>query len=68
MLLGVHPYDVKALDMTDLLFSERHDDVNYLAHRTTTTIVASNIQTRVRRARSGPRSARTSRRRGTTRS
>jgi formate hydrogenlyase subunit 6/NADH:ubiquinone oxidoreductase subunit I len=44
ILLGVHPYDVKALDMTDLLFGEGRPDVNYLAHRETTTIVASSIQ------------------------
>jgi len=44
VLLGVHFYDVKALDMTDLLMSERNFDVNYMAHRQTTTIVASNIQ------------------------
>jgi len=41
----VHPYDVKALDMTDLLFRERRPDVNYLAHRETTTLVASSVQT-----------------------
>jgi ferredoxin len=45
VLLGVHFYDVKAIDETDLLFSERHFDVNYMAHRQTTTIVAANIQT-----------------------
>jgi formate hydrogenlyase subunit 6/NADH:ubiquinone oxidoreductase subunit I len=50
VLLGVHPYDVKALDMTDLLFRERHADVNYLAHRDTTTIVASSIQKAAPRA------------------
>jgi len=44
VLLGVHFYDVKALDQTDLLFSERNYDVNYMAHRETTTIVASSIQ------------------------
>ncbi len=44
ILLGVHFYDVKAIDMTDLLFAERNADVNYLAHRQTTTIVATNIQ------------------------
>lgn len=44
VLLGVHPYDVKAIDMTDLLFSERHHDVNYMTHRTATTIVMSNVQ------------------------
>jgi sulfhydrogenase subunit beta (sulfur reductase) len=45
ILFGVHFYDVKAIDQTDLLFSERNFDVNYMAHRQTTTIVASNIQT-----------------------
>ena len=45
ILFGVHFYDVKAIDQTDLLFSERNCDVNYLAHRQTTTIVAANIQT-----------------------
>jgi len=44
ILLGVHFYDVKAIDMTDLLFRERNPDWNYLAHREQTTIVASNIQ------------------------
>jgi len=50
VLLGVHFYDVKAIDQTDLLFSERNFDVNYMAHRQTTTIVASNVQTVSRRA------------------
>jgi sulfhydrogenase subunit beta (sulfur reductase) len=44
VLLGVHFYDVKAIDMTDRLFTERHPDINYLAHRQTTTIVATNPQ------------------------
>lgn len=44
ILLGVHFYDVKAIDQTDLLFSERNYDVNYMAHRQTTTIVAANIR------------------------
>ena len=50
VLIGVHPYDVRALDMTDQLFRERHADVNYLAHRETTTLVASNVQTIAPRA------------------
>jgi formate hydrogenlyase subunit 6/NADH:ubiquinone oxidoreductase subunit I len=50
VLLGVHFYDVKAIDQTDLLFSERNYDVNYMAHRQTTTIVMSNIQTVSQRA------------------
>jgi ferredoxin len=50
VLLGVHFYDVKAIAQTDLLFSERNFDVNYMAHRQTTTIVAANIQTVSKRA------------------
>jgi formate hydrogenlyase subunit 6/NADH:ubiquinone oxidoreductase subunit I len=44
VLLGVHFYDVKALDMTDLLFREKNEDRNYLAHREAATVVASSIQ------------------------
>ncbi|HAH06934.1 MAG TPA: hypothetical protein DCM05_10475 [Elusimicrobia bacterium] len=44
ILFGVHFYDVKALDMTDLLFREKNPDWNYLAHRECTTLVASSIQ------------------------
>jgi ferredoxin len=50
ILFGVHFYDVKAIDQTDLLFAERNCDVNYIAHRQTTTIVATNIQTVSKRA------------------
>lgn len=41
ILLGVHPYDVRAIDITDQLFAERHYDVNYMAYREVTTIVAA---------------------------
>lgn len=44
VLFGVHFYDVKAIDMTDLLFSENNYDVNYMAYRNAATIVASSIQ------------------------
>jgi ferredoxin len=44
VLLGVHFYDVKGIDMTDFLFRERNADWNYLAQREATTIVASSIQ------------------------
>ena len=44
VLLGVHFYDVKAIDMTDQLFREKFADPNYLAAREATTIVASNVQ------------------------
>ncbi|MBF0207838.1 MAG: 4Fe-4S dicluster domain-containing protein [Oligoflexia bacterium] len=44
IILGVHFYDVKAIDMTDLLFREKNEDWNYLANREAATIIASNIQ------------------------
>jgi sulfhydrogenase subunit beta (sulfur reductase) len=44
IVLGAHFYDVKALDMTDLLFREKNPDHNYLANREAATIVISNIQ------------------------
>jgi sulfhydrogenase subunit beta (sulfur reductase) len=50
VLLGVHFYDVKGLDMTDFLLRERFEDWNYLAQREATTVVASNIQTIAPRA------------------
>jgi sulfhydrogenase subunit beta (sulfur reductase) len=50
VLLGVHFYDVKAIDQTDVVFSERNYDVNYMGHRQTTTIVAANIQSVSKRA------------------
>ncbi len=50
VLFGVHFYDVKAIDQTDVLFAERNYDVNYMAHRQTTTIVAANVQTVSKRA------------------
>jgi sulfhydrogenase subunit beta (sulfur reductase) len=44
VLLGVHAYDVRGIDMTDFLYRERNEDWNYLAQREATTIVASNVQ------------------------
>jgi hypothetical protein len=44
VLLGVHPYDVKAIDMLDKLFREPITDNNYLANREAITIIASNVQ------------------------
>ncbi len=44
VLLGVHFYDVKAIDMLDELFSQGHKDYNWLAYRQHTTIIASNVQ------------------------
>jgi ferredoxin len=50
VLLGVHFYDVKGLDMTDFLLRERFEDWNYLAQREVTTVVASNVQSVAPRA------------------
>jgi sulfhydrogenase subunit beta (sulfur reductase) len=50
ILLGVHFYDIKAIDMTDYLFKEKNEDRNYLANRQATTIVGSNIQNVAKRA------------------
>ncbi|NTU70865.1 MAG: hypothetical protein HGB10_03470 [Coriobacteriia bacterium] len=44
VLLGVHPYDVRGIDMTDFLYREGNADWNYLAQREATTIVASCVQ------------------------
>ena len=50
ILFGVHFYDIKAIDMTDLLFSENNKDWNYLANRQAATIVGCNIQSVFKRA------------------
>ncbi|MDA3811573.1 MAG: 4Fe-4S dicluster domain-containing protein [Spirochaetaceae bacterium] len=44
ILLGVHFYDIKSLDMTDFLFSEGKADNNYMANRSVATVIGSNIQ------------------------
>jgi len=44
ILLGVHFYDIKAIDQLDQLFAENHPDHNYLANRRATTIVGCSIQ------------------------
>ncbi|MEJ2200288.1 MAG: 4Fe-4S dicluster domain-containing protein [Desulfuromonadaceae bacterium] len=44
VLFGVHFYDIKGLDMTDLLFNENHSDINYMAKRKAATVIGSSIQ------------------------
>lgn len=44
VLLGVHPYDIKAIDQTDFLYTENYEDINYTAYRNATTLIGSNIQ------------------------
>jgi sulfhydrogenase subunit beta (sulfur reductase) len=45
ILLGVHPYDLRAIDMLDKLFFEGHEDRNYLANREAVTVIGANVQT-----------------------
>jgi ferredoxin len=44
VLFGVHPYDIKGLDILDTLFRAGNPDQNYLANREHTTIVGCSIQ------------------------
>jgi len=44
VLLGVHFYDVKGIDQTDVAYTDLNADADYLAQRNATTIVASNIR------------------------
>ncbi|OFZ71904.1 MAG: hypothetical protein A2451_16185, partial [Bdellovibrionales bacterium RIFOXYC2_FULL_39_8] len=50
ILLGVHFYDLKAIDMLDNLFAANNSDANYLANRAATTIIGANIQKISKRA------------------
>ncbi len=44
ILMGVHFYDIKAIDMLDDLFERENPDQNYLANRKAITLIGSNIQ------------------------
>jgi ferredoxin len=39
ILLGVHPYDIKAISVMDRYFTEEHPDTNYIARRENTAII-----------------------------
>ncbi len=39
-LIGVHPYDLKAINQLDRLFEENHVDTNYMKRREQATIIA----------------------------
>ncbi len=45
ILIGVHPYDMIALNQIDRLFSEDEVDTHYKAHRTNMTIIACDVVT-----------------------
>ncbi len=44
VLFGVHPYDIKGIDILDTLFRSGNPDQNYLANREHTTIVGCAVQ------------------------
>jgi formate hydrogenlyase subunit 6/NADH:ubiquinone oxidoreductase subunit I len=50
IVLGVHPYDIRAIAMTDKLFSDRYPDCNYLANRNAATIIGTHVQNPYKRA------------------
>ncbi len=39
ILFGVHPYDIKAIELLDAAFSSTNPDINYLSKRDKTTII-----------------------------
>ena len=39
ILFGVHPYDIKAIELLDTVFSTTNRDINYLSRREKTTII-----------------------------
>ena len=45
VLLGVHPYDVIAIDQMDRIFSQDNFDTHYMKRRCNTTIVACDVVT-----------------------
>ncbi len=44
VLFGVHVYDLRGIDILDLMFRSGHPDQNYLANREHTTIVGCSVQ------------------------
>jgi ferredoxin len=44
VLLGVHPYDLKALNQMDTVFEKDNRDVNYLKRRAAATVIAVDPQ------------------------
>ena len=43
ILLGVHPYDMIAINQLDALFAQDNYDTHYFAHRNNATIIASDV-------------------------
>jgi ferredoxin len=45
VLIGVHPYDMTAINQMDTLFSQDNYDSHYMTRRNNTTIIACDVQT-----------------------
>ena len=45
VLIGVHPYDMVAINQMDIVFSNDNYDVHYMTRRNNATIVACDVQT-----------------------
>ena len=50
VLFGVHPHDVKAIDMADVFYADNDADHAYLANRHATVIVAATVQNHYKHA------------------
>ncbi|NQU41130.1 MAG: 4Fe-4S dicluster domain-containing protein [Lentisphaerae bacterium] len=50
VLLGAHPHDIKGIAMSDIFYSDRHCDNNYMANRKATTIIGSSVQNHYKHA------------------
>jgi formate hydrogenlyase subunit 6/NADH:ubiquinone oxidoreductase subunit I len=44
VLIGIHPYDLKALNQMDKIFSKDHADIDYLRRREAATVIACDPQ------------------------
>jgi len=50
VLLGVHPHDIKGIAMSDIFYSDRKVDNNYMANREATIIIGSSVQNHYKHA------------------
>jgi len=50
VLLGAHPHDIKGIAMSDIFYSDRQYDNNYMANRKATIIIGSSVQNHYKHA------------------
>jgi formate hydrogenlyase subunit 6/NADH:ubiquinone oxidoreductase subunit I len=50
ILLGVHPYDIKGISMSDKFYSDNNVDNNYMANRNATVIIGASVQNHYKNA------------------